>query len=132
MSPFNHAAWLKSKESPVLVVDEAPYSAPGPDELVIRNKAVGINPVDVLIQKIGILIKGYPTIIGSDVAGVVEEVGSQLASTFKPGDRVFGRANRLAGEKYAGYQEYVVLSTPLVAKVPDQVKFTQAVVLPVG
>lgn len=50
MSPQNHAAWLMKKQDTVFVVDKAPYNKPGPGELVIRTKAVAINPADWLIQ----------------------------------------------------------------------------------
>ncbi|OQU94471.1 hypothetical protein CLAIMM_00825 [Cladophialophora immunda] len=132
MAARNQAAWLKSKGAPDLVVAEAPYSHPSADEIVIRNKAVGINPGEISVQKLGVRVIGYPSILGSEVAGVVEEVGAALASVFQPGDRVFGRANRMVANKYAGYQKYVVLRPPLLAKIPDHIKFTEAVVLPVG
>ncbi|OAP57402.1 hypothetical protein AYL99_08140 [Fonsecaea erecta] len=132
MAPRNHAAWLKSKGAAELVVEEAPYSHPSAYEIVIQNKAVGINPGEVSVQKLGVRVNGYPSILGSEVAGIVEEVGSGLTSVFKPGDRVVARANRMVANKYAGYQEYVVLSPPLLARIPDHIKFTEAVVLPVG
>ena len=133
MEPQNFAAFLPSKGSPNHVVDEAPYNKPAPHEVVIRNKAVAINPADVGIQKMGIIIDSYPAILGCDVAGIVEEVGSEVAD-FQVGDRVIGPAKPLPGGiyKYAGFQRFTVLETPLIARIPERVSFTDAVVLPLA
>jgi threonine dehydrogenase-like Zn-dependent dehydrogenase len=85
--PDNKAAWIESKKAKPFVVKEAPYHAPGKDELVIKNFAVAINPVDVTMQNYAIIDVPYPNILGQDVAGKVEEVGSGVRD-FKKGDRV--------------------------------------------
>lgn len=58
-----------------MVVQDAPYSKPEADELVIKTMAITVNPADVVIQKLGVLLQSYPAILGCDVAGIVEEVG---------------------------------------------------------
>lgn len=60
---------------------------PGPDELLVKIEATGLNPTDWKIQKYGILVQNYPAIIGTDVAGTVEEVGEGVTA-FAKGDRV--------------------------------------------
>lgn len=132
MSPTNHALWLPAKQSPTMTVGEASYPSPGPNELVIRTKAVAMNPADNVIQKAGLLLTKYPAILGCDGAGIVEEVGSDLKSTFKSGDRVIGQTGPLEDYKYSSFQEYVVLKTPMLAKIPDDADFADAVVLPLG
>ncbi|KAM0799792.1 chaperonin 10-like protein [Usnea florida] len=133
MAPENSAAWLMKKQDTTHTVKEAPYNKPGPDELVIKTKAVAINPADVVLQKTGIIIDTYPAILGCDVAGVVEEVGSAIKD-FQPGDRVIGLAQPRPGGiyKYAGFQQYVVLKMPAIAKIPLTLAWTDAVVLPLG
>ena len=133
MEPHNFAAFLPNKGAPNHVVDEAPYNKPGPHEVVIRNKAVAINPADVGIQKMGIIIDSYPAILGCDVAGMVQEVGSEVTD-FQSGDRVIGPAKPLPGGiyKYSGFQRFTVLEMPLVAKIPENTSFTDAVVLPLA
>lgn len=132
----NRASWLMAKQSPVNVVDTAPYTAPSEDELVIRTKAIAINPADYLIQQLGILIQDYPAILGCDVAGEVVECHPSLAATFSVGDRVIGSASCLQRKDgvycYSAFQEYVVLKPPFLAKIPNQVVFEDAVVLPLG
>ena len=85
--PLNQAAWLVQAHDTSLEVKEAPFPSPGPNEIVIANHAVAINPVDWKMQDHGILIDSYPTIFGCDVAGAVEIVGRSVR-VFQQGDRV--------------------------------------------
>ena len=114
-----------------MTVDDAPYTVPAADEVVIRNQAVAINPADIFIQKTGMLVKQYPAILGSDPAGIFEAVGSDLISILKPGDRVIGNATYKEQHR-AAFQNFVVLKMPLISKIPDDMTFADAVVLPVG
>ncbi|MCJ1455229.1 hypothetical protein MMC28_005583 [Mycoblastus sanguinarius] len=133
MAPQNIAAWLMKKKDTTHVVSVAPYNKPDADEIVVKTKAVAINPADVVVQKMGIIIDSYPAILGCDVAGVVEEVGLGIKD-FQAGDRVIGQARPLPGGvyKYSGFQQYVVLKMPLIAKIPNDAKWTDAAVLPLG
>ncbi|EHY53186.1 Dehydrogenase orf1 [Exophiala dermatitidis] len=143
-TPTNHAAWLPTRQSPTMVVDVAPYTAPETDELVIRARAVAINPADVAIQAKGLLLASdddYPAILGCDVAGDVVEVHSSLAHAFSTGDRVIGQASPLRTKRkendkklycYSAFQEYVVLKVPFVTKIPASTKLEDATVLPLA
>lgn len=136
MPPTNRASWLMAKQSPVYVVDSAPYTPPSTDEVVIKTKAIAINPADVVLQKLGVLLTDYPAILGCDVAGEVVEVHPSLDNVYSIGDRVIGRGGPLVRKDgrycYSTFQEYVVLKTPLVAKVPIHVAYEDATVLPLG
>jgi NADPH:quinone reductase-like Zn-dependent oxidoreductase len=88
-SNLNRAAWLHKAGTP-LEVGEAPMPTAGPKELVIRNAAVAINPLDCHMQASGVFVQQWPSIFGCDVAGVVHEVGSDAHERFKVGDRVIG------------------------------------------
>lgn len=85
--PSNTAAWIESSKSNPLVVREAPYPTPSSDEVLIKNSAIAINPVDWKIQDYGMFLQNYPNILGTDVAGEVVEVGANVKD-FKKGDRV--------------------------------------------
>lgn len=83
----NRAAWVDGPNKP-LQVRKANMPQLGPDELVVQNATVAINPVDWKMQD-GFFLDQVemPFILGTDVAGVVHEVGSAVKN-FKRGDRV--------------------------------------------
>ncbi|KAJ2955103.1 hypothetical protein NQ176_g11424 [Zarea fungicola] len=85
----NQAAWLIKADTP-LQVGDAPMPNAGPNEIVIRNHAVAINPLDTHMQKSGIFVQQWPAIFGCDVAGEVHQVGVGAGDRFKKGDRVIG------------------------------------------
>lgn len=85
--PQNQAAWIETAKANPFVVKEAPYTSPGANEIVVKNAVVAINPVDPGIQANAWLPMNYPNVLGSDIAGVVEEVGEGVTD-FKKGDRV--------------------------------------------
>jgi NADPH:quinone reductase-like Zn-dependent oxidoreductase len=67
----------------------------GSDELVVKDKAIAINPVDVSVPAAGSIMSRwlkYPCVLGSDVSGVVVDVGAgeNAERLFKVGDRVIG------------------------------------------
>jgi NADPH:quinone reductase-like Zn-dependent oxidoreductase len=74
----------------VLQVDEVPEPVPGPDDLLVRLRATSVNHRDVWIRR-GHPHPAYrvelPAILGIDVCGDVESVGSAVDG-FRPGDRV--------------------------------------------
>jgi NADPH:quinone reductase-like Zn-dependent oxidoreductase len=135
--PANTAAWLRKKNGR-LEVGPAPYTPPGEHEIVVRNHAVAINPVDWMMEVIGGLIcpwLTYPSVLGSDVAGEVAEVGRSV-TRFQAGDRVLGHAvgtekNRnSAGE--GAFQAYTVLLDRMTAPIPADISYERAAVLPLG
>lgn len=87
-APKNQAAWLVKAGEP-LQVGDAPMPIPGRNELVVRNAAIAINPLDTHMQDAGVFVQQWPAIFGCDVAGEVYEVGSEV-QRFMKGDRVIG------------------------------------------
>ncbi|KAJ5948883.1 hypothetical protein N7454_002190 [Penicillium verhagenii] len=132
--PTTHlAAIIAEKGSPLSLVHR-PTPKPGPTELLIRVKAIAVNPVDYYQREYGIFIEKFPAICGSDVAGIVAEVGSQVRSdTPKPGDRVVAFASAYlynADPDYGAFQEYVLISQDVVAALPDSFTFLEGSVFP--
>ena len=71
--PINTAAWLNARYAD-LTVGPAPYTAPGATEIVIRNRALAVNPLDTIKQSTGDFMYRwlpYPVVLGDDVAGEV-------------------------------------------------------------
>jgi NADPH:quinone reductase-like Zn-dependent oxidoreductase len=74
-----------------------------------------------------VLPKPLPLTPGSDVAGIIEQVGPGV-SAFRPGDAVFGATNpRFTG----GYAEYAVATAAMLARMPAGLSFVEAASLPV-
>lgn len=135
--PTNEAAWMMAKRAG-LTVGPAPYTAPRADEIVVRTRAVAINPVDWLLPIIGEFAFPwfkYPLVPGSDVAGEVVEIGSAV-TRFRVGDRVLGHAvgaDKARNTPAEGaFQRYVVLLEHMAAPMPEGMTFEQAAVLPLG
>ena len=135
--PTNTAAWLPAPYAR-LEVGPAPYTSPGPDQIVVRNHAIAVNPLEWIIQVAGPVVYRwltYPTVLGSDVAGEVVEVGSAV-TRFRVGDRVLGHAVGTDKDANAaaqgGFQEHTVVLETLAAPIPDAMSFPSAAVLPLG
>jgi NADPH:quinone reductase-like Zn-dependent oxidoreductase len=84
----------------VLDVVDVPDPVPGPGQLLVRVKAAGINPGEGKIRE-GLLDERWPATFpsgqGSDLAGVVEQVGDQVGG-FAAGDEVIGFTDERASQ----------------------------------
>jgi NADPH:quinone reductase-like Zn-dependent oxidoreductase len=133
--PANEAVWLVAKRGR-LEIKPAPYTPPRENEIVVRNHAVAINPIDWLTQSMGDIFfpwLKYPFILGSDVAGEVVEVGAAV-SRFRVGDRILGHAvgvdKKRNNPAEGAFQEYTVLLSHMAAPIPDAMPYENAAVLP--
>ncbi|UQB69299.1 NADP-dependent oxidoreductase [Epilithonimonas zeae] len=106
---------------------ELPIPEISTDEVLIKVKAISINPVDAKTRKgegmYGLMKKDNPFILGWDISGIVEKSNS---SDFKVGDEVFGMVN-FPGNGNA-YSEYVAASTSQLAIKPQNISFEEAAV----
>ena len=134
---INEAVWLTSKRGK-LRLGAAPYPVAAADEIVVRNRAVAVNPVDRLLPLMGDFIAPwltYPFVPGSDVAGEVVAVGEKV-SRFRVGDRVVGHAAALEKSRNraaeGAFQRYTVLLEHMASPIPASLAYTDAVVLPLG
>ncbi|KAG6901425.1 hypothetical protein C0995_012136 [Termitomyces sp. Mi166 len=112
MAPIQKALFLEAKFSP-FTLKESSIPKPGIGQLLVRIEATALNPVDWKIQKYGIFIENFPALIGTDIAGVVEEVGED-ASGFAKGDRVVFQGAWAVD--MAGYQQYTLTNAVTTAK----------------
>lgn len=83
----SRALFLKEKFGAFEVGIKA-VPTPGPGEILVKEVAVGMNPIDWKIQAYGAFVSEYPAILGSDAAGEVEAVGEGVTQ-FKKGDKVY-------------------------------------------
>ena len=98
----------------VLVWEEVSVGKPGPGEARIRHTAVGLNFVDIY-NRSGVYPVQLPSGLGSEAAGIVEEVGPGVAD-LEPGDRVAYGASPLGA-----YSEARLIPADRLLKLPDGV-----------
>ncbi|EZG68159.1 zinc-binding dehydrogenase superfamily oxidoreductase [Gregarina niphandrodes] len=129
----NWAAWQMEAKAARFEVKEAPMWTPGEGEVLVRNRAVAVNPVDIAVQTLDFFSFKYPTILGHDLAGEVVEVGPGV-TLYKKGDRVLGQAIGMMTRenKHDAFQLFTVVPENLVTGLPDELSFEEASVLPLG
>src|ERR1700757_832610 len=107
----------------VLEVREVPVPEPGPGQVLIKVKAVGINPGEAMIRQ-GFLHDRWPATFpsgqGSDFAGVVAETGPDVG-TVVAGEQVIGFSDRRASQA-----EFVVVPAEQLTHKPDNVTWEAA------
>src|SRR6266550_3786957 len=100
-----------------------------PGEILVQVHAAGLNPIDYMIPKGGfkpILRLQLPATLGSDLAGVVVEMGSRV-TRFKPGDAIFASIFDLGTGALA---EFAVVPENAAALKPANLDFVQAASIP--
>ena len=112
------AAFITQTGPPdVIQYDDRPVPRPGPTEVLVKVGAVAVNPIDTYIRGgIVALPLAFPYIIGCDLAGTVEQCGTEV-TRFRPGDRVWGSNQGLLGRcgtfaEYAAVDEQWLYPTP--------------------
>ncbi len=108
---------------------DTPRPVPKPDEILVQVHAAGLNPIDYMVPKgtfKPILKFQLPATLGSDLAGVVVEVGSRV-TRFKPGDAVFASIFDLGSGALA---EFAVVPENAAALKPANLDFVQAASIP--
>ncbi|KAI9661809.1 MAG: putative secondary metabolism biosynthetic enzyme [Bathelium mastoideum] len=122
----NSAAWIK-EEKANLTIDTAEVAEPGPDELLVKNAAIGLNPVEAKIQRLALFPLSYPTILGQSFAGTVTKVGSSVTG-FQVGDRVaVNRSSAMRMKASSGsFQNYVIADSNTTSKLKEETPFSAA------
>lgn len=117
------------------VVQDRATPEPGPDEVLINVKAVALNPVDCAFRDLGITITRWPTVIGSDAAGIVAKVGSNVREGLQVGSRVMAFASGYYHDSdpdYGAFQEYALARKEGVLALPGTMSFEQGASMPLG
>jgi NADPH:quinone reductase-like Zn-dependent oxidoreductase len=128
------AAYDRFGDLDVLTVrDDLPEPPVGPDTVLVRVHAAGVNPVDLGIRAghlAGAFPHSFPIVPGWDVAGVVEAAGPAVVD-FRPGDEVFGYVRR-DDVQWGTMAEFVPAPLRCVAHKPSSLSFTEAAALPLA
>ena len=117
----------------VLEVMDLPEPKVGPDVVLVRTRAAGVNPVDYKMREGGVdgrFPSHFPLVPGWDVAGTVEEAGPDVTE-FQPGDEVIGYVRR-DHVQWVTYAELVPAPLRTLAPKPASVGWPEAAALPLA
>lgn len=98
-----------------LCVEDAPMPIPGASEVVIRQRAIGVNYIDIYHRTGLYKLLGYPIGLGMEAAGTVEAVGTHVEH-LKEGDRV-----AYCGGPVGAYAQYRAIPARCVIKLPANI-----------
>lgn len=107
----------------VLKLEDVPDPKPAAGQVLVRVRAVGVNPVETYVRKGIYGPRQFPFIPGTDAAGAVESVGEGV-NTLKPGQRVY-----TSGSITGTYAELALCNEPQVHPLPDKISFEQGAAL---
>ena len=120
------AAFIRQTGTPdVIEFGELPTPESGPTEVLVKVGAVSVNPIDTYIRSGMIKVATtFPYIVGCDLAGTVEQVGSQV-TRFKAGDRVWGSNQSLFGRR-GSFAEFAAVDEKWLYSTPSSMTHEQA------
>src|SRR5579859_7498532 len=110
-------------EASVLKLEDVPEPKSGATQILVRVKAIGVNPVETYVRAGKYGPRQFPFTPGTDAAGVVESVGSEVKS-LKAGDRVY-----TAGSISGAYAELALCEEWQVHRLPGKISFAQGAAL---
>jgi NADPH2:quinone reductase len=115
------AAYIEQTGPPEnIIYGEVPRPEPKGTEVLVKIGAASLNPIDTYIRNgANYWELPQPFIVGCDLAGTIEQVGSQ-ASRFKPGDRVWGTNQGLVGRQ-GTFAEFAAVDECWLYPTPDTV-----------
>jgi len=115
-----HAAVAAKAGGPeVFAYQEVPVPRPGPGRVLVRVAAVGVNFIDTYLRS-GVYPRQFPTILGGEGAGTVEELGEGVTG-LAVGDRV-----AWADGNTGAYAEFDVVSADRLVAVPEGIELETA------
>ena len=106
---------------------DVPQPKPDVDQVLVRAKAIGVNPLEAYVRTGGFGPQPFPYIPGMDFAGIVEQIGTNVKGVRK-GDRVYGSSTDTSNNAYA---EYVAVKANYVHPLPDVLTFSQGAAIAV-
>lgn len=124
---FMRAAFIRTLGGPdAIEYGHLPVPAPGPEDVLLRMEAVAVNHVDLLIRSGAYATQlEFPFIVGRDVVGTVQAVGSDVRS-LAPGDRAWSNSLGHAGRQ-GSFSEFVLAAAERVYRLPAGVTAEKAV-----
>lgn len=126
----NRAFRLHGYGGPAMIqLDEISVPTPGPGQVLVSVKAVGINSFDWKLRE-GFLRQAFPlalpAILGVEFAGEIVELGSDV-KRFAAGDRVMTLLHGLGA-----YAEYIAVDESVLCRIPEALSDIEATALPIS
>ncbi len=120
------AAYIERTGPPdVIQIGELPDPRPGPGQVLVRVRAVSVNPIDTYIRSGSVAVPlPTPYVIGCDLAGDVVECGRDV-TRFRPGDRVWGSNQGLFGRQ-GSFAELCAVDECWLYPMPEGMSYEQA------
>lgn len=117
------------KKIGTLTVCDVPVPEISDNEVLVKIKAAGVNPLDNLIERGDVKIilpYKFPLIMGNEFCGIVDKVGRSVVN-FKEGERVYGR---MPLKKIGAFAEYAAVDENAIARVPEYLSDEEAASVP--
>jgi NADPH:quinone reductase-like Zn-dependent oxidoreductase len=131
-------AFVQKKYGPpgTLRMEEIPKPEPEAGQVLVQVQAVSVNPADwhsmrgkPVFSRLTLgLLRPKNRILGVDIAGTVEAIGSDV-TRFKPGDDVYAN---LLEHRYGGFAEYVAVPVDALCLKPASLSFEEAAAIPMA
>ncbi|KZV71135.1 GroES-like protein [Peniophora sp. CONT] len=125
--PNQHNALIIPSVGATPEIGKRATPTPGTGQVLVRNKAVALNPVDNFIQKTGYFVDGFPAVVGSDGAGEIAALGAGVEG-WKVGDKVFYQCAFTPDR--GTFQELTIADAARIAKVPSNLSYEQIATVP--
>ncbi|MEG5049749.1 MULTISPECIES: zinc-dependent alcohol dehydrogenase family protein [unclassified Microcoleus] len=125
-----HALIVDDFQTATFRTTEIPRPEPTTNQVLVRIKASGVNPLDSKIRtgKAPHAKPVFPAVLGIDLAGIVEAVGSDVTA-FQVGDELYGMTGGVGGLQ-GSLAEFAAVDADLLAKKPTNLTLREAAALP--
>lgn len=129
MNSTMKAALITHYKQATPTIQNVPVPEVGPNDVLVKIMAASINPIDLKTKDgdLRMLLKyKMPLILGSDFAGTITQIGSQVTD-FKVGDAVYGRPQ---DDHIGTFAEYIAVDQSDIAHKPQNLSFEEAAAIP--
>ncbi|KAI5950631.1 hypothetical protein CANMA_005291 [Candida margitis] len=123
-------------KEPLQLQSEYPIPEVSPHEVLVQNKAIGLNPIDWKGKKYGFGIYHFPWINGRESSGDIVKVGSKVAhseiNNLSIGDKVIVSSTSYRDNRTSTFQQFTAIDSRLVWKLPPQYSYEDGATIGVG
>ncbi|KAK6455677.1 quinone oxidoreductase [Scheffersomyces xylosifermentans] len=120
-------------QEPLKLQHDFPVPEVHDHDILVNNKAIGLNPIDWKGKKYGFGIYHFPWINGRESSGVVVKTGKSVdPQQFKVGDKVIVSSTSYRDNRTSTFQQYTAIDSRLVWKLPESFSFEDGATIGVG